>query len=78
MRLRIASNITVGAILFSVLLVASLTVVRGQERNLTTADHTMNLKTLVVATQAKSDSEIAIPPATSTEKRKNGRKRSRG
>lgn len=38
-------------------------IVHAQEGNVTT-HHPLNLKTVVVATEAKSDSEIAIPPDT--------------
>jgi hypothetical protein len=49
---------------FSILAVSSLAMVRAQE-NPTTVKHTRDLKTLVVAAETKSDSVIAIPPATS-------------
>jgi hypothetical protein len=64
MKLRIASNIIVGVLLFSTVFVSSHAMIHAQESNATTASRTLDLKTLVVATEAKSDSEIAIPPAS--------------
>jgi hypothetical protein len=52
-------------VLFSILVVSSLTVVHAQEGHPTTVNRTGDLKTLVVATETKSDSVIAIPPVTS-------------
>jgi hypothetical protein len=52
-------------LLFSILVVSSLTIVHAQDLHPTTVDRTEDLKTLVVATETKSDSVIAIPPATS-------------
>jgi hypothetical protein len=54
----------IDALLFSCLIVSSLTVVHAQEGP-ATVSRTGDLKTLVVAPQAKSDSVIAVPPATS-------------
>jgi hypothetical protein len=48
-------------VLFSMLVVSSLAIVQAQEGHSTTVD----LKTLVVATETKSDSVIAVPPVTS-------------
>jgi len=50
--------------LFSILIASSPTVSHAQE-DPTTVSHTGDLKTVVVATDAKSDSVIAVPPATS-------------
>jgi hypothetical protein len=47
------------------LIIASLAIVHAQEANPTTTNRAANLKTVVVATAAKSDSEIAVPPARS-------------
>src|ERR1700751_400908 len=52
-------------VLFSMLVVSSLAIVQAQEGHPTTVDHTVDLKTLVVATETKSDSVIAVPPVTS-------------
>ena len=49
--------------LFLISLAGFLTVVRAQETPAT--NHTGNLQTLVVATETKSDSAVAIPPITS-------------
>src|SRR5579864_8894198 len=51
-------------LLLSCLIISSLAAVHAQESP-TTASRTGDLKTLVVATEAKSDSVIAVPPATS-------------
>jgi hypothetical protein len=51
--------------LLSILAAASFAVVRAQEAQPPEAQHAAGLKTLVVATAAKADSEIAIPPITS-------------
>src|SRR5580693_6684355 len=55
----------VAGILFLMLIIASLAIVHAQEANPTTTNRAANLKTVVVATAAKSDSEIAVPPARS-------------
>ncbi len=52
-------------VLFSILVVSSLTIIHAQEGHPTTVNRTGGLKTLVVATETKSDSVIAVPPATS-------------
>jgi hypothetical protein len=52
------------ALLISILMVSSLGLARAQEGP-TPAAQTKDLKKLVVAAQAKSDSLIAIPPSTS-------------
>jgi hypothetical protein len=52
-------------ILFSTLIISSLAIVHAQEAAHVAANTTENLKTVVVAVAAKSDSEIAVPPATS-------------
>jgi hypothetical protein len=52
-------------VLFSILLVSSSALVHAQEGSPTSANRTEALKTLVVATETKSDSVIAVPPATS-------------
>ena len=51
-------------LLCSVLIVGSFSVVRAQEANPVSTDGG-NLKTVVVATEAKSDSVIVVPPAVS-------------
>ena len=51
-------------LLTSILVAGSLTVARAQEDS-ATASHTKELKTIVVAPEAKSDTVIAVPPATS-------------
>lgn len=50
--------------LFSILVVSSLTMVLAQD-NPPTVNHTGDFKTVVVAAESKSDSVIAVPPATS-------------
>ena len=52
-------------VLFSILVVGSPAIVHAQEGHPTTVNRTGDLKTLVVATETKSDSAIAVPPATS-------------
>src|ERR1700675_4727416 len=62
----------------SILVVSSLAVVHGQEAHPTPARGTGDLKTVVVVTETKSDSVIAVPPARSatfsfkSEKKKEG------
>src|SRR5467141_3375098 len=51
-------------LLFTCLIVSSLSTVHAQESP-TTVSRVRDLKTLVVATDAKSDSVILVPPATS-------------
>lgn len=51
-------------LLFSCLIVSLLSTVHAQESH-TTVSRVRDLKTLVVATDAKSDSVILVPPATS-------------
>jgi hypothetical protein len=55
----------VAIVLFSTLSLCSVTDVYAQESRPTTENLIENLKTIVVATEAKPDSEIAVPPATS-------------
>src|SRR5229473_2345628 len=64
-------------LLFSILVVSSLTTVHAQE-NPTTVNHTRDLKTLVVAAETKSDSIIAVPPATSVSMSLRGEKKTAG
>jgi len=52
------------ALLISILIVSSLALVHAQDGP-TTPTQTKDLKNLVVAAQAKSDSVIAVPPSTS-------------
>lgn len=52
-------------VLLSTLVVFLPAAVHAQDSNVITAYRPLNLKTLVVATEAKSHSEIAIPPDTS-------------
>jgi hypothetical protein len=52
-------------LLFSVLVTGSLIRAHAQEQHPATANRPKDLKTLVVATDTKSDSVIAVPPATS-------------
>jgi hypothetical protein len=62
------------SVLSSIMAVISLGVVRAQEASPTPAKGTGDLKTVVVATDTKSDSVIAVPPtrsATFTFKREN-------
>jgi hypothetical protein len=52
-------------VLLSTLAVCLPAAVYAQDSSVTTAYHPLDLKTLVVATVSKSDSEVAIPPDTS-------------
>lgn len=61
-------------LLISILVVSSLTLVHAQD-DPTTANHTRELKTLIVAAEAKSESVIAVPPATSVTFALRGEKR---
>src|SRR5258708_14478949 len=55
----------VAIVLFSTLSLCLVTNVYAQESRPTTENLIENLKTIVVAAEAKPDSEIAVPPATS-------------
>lgn len=50
-------------VLFSILVVSSLTTVHAQENP--SVGNLGDLKTVIVATEAKSNSVIAVPPVTS-------------
>jgi len=52
-------------VLFSILLLASSALAHGQEGHPTPANGLANQKTLIVATERKSDSVVAVPPITS-------------
>jgi hypothetical protein len=52
-------------ILSSMLIITSLATVHAQEAHPTLGNRIGNLRTVVVATAPSSDSEIAVPPATS-------------
>jgi hypothetical protein len=52
-------------LLFTILLVCSPTLIKAQEDHPNTTDGIADLKTLVVATETKSGSVIAMPPVTS-------------
>src|SRR5260370_29637708 len=64
-------------LLFSILVVSLPTMLHAQE-NPTTVNHTRDLKTLVVAAEDKSDSVIAVPPATSVSINLRGEKKAAG
>jgi hypothetical protein len=49
----------------TILIVVSSFYAHGQEAQHTTTGNAANKKTLVVATESKSDSIVAVPPATS-------------
>src|SRR5207244_13368898 len=52
-------------VLFSIFLLASSALAHGQEGHPTPANGLANQKTLIVATETKSDSVVAVPPITS-------------
>lgn len=52
-------------VLLSILVLASSALVHGQESHPTPANGLANQKTLIVATETKSDSVVAVPPITS-------------
>lgn len=52
-------------VLLSILVLGSSVLVHGQEGNPTAANDSTNQKTLIVATETKSDSVVPIPPVTS-------------
>jgi len=52
-------------VLFSILIISSLAAVYAQEGRPTSVNRNGDLRILVVATQTKSDSVVAVPPATS-------------
>lgn len=54
-----------GLLLFTMLLVVSSSFAYGQEVRPATTSNPANQKTLVVATESKSDSVVAVPPVTS-------------
>lgn len=55
----------VGALLLSIALLSSPVVIRAQELSPVTANHPSEMKTLVVAAEAQSNSVVAVPPITS-------------
>jgi hypothetical protein len=65
-------------VLFSILMVSSVGAVRAQEGRPRSVNRTGDLKTLVVATETKSDSVIAVPPATSVSMSLRGGKKGAG
>src|SRR5580658_9553986 len=58
-------RIPFSVILIPILAASSATMVRLQEARPTEANHIGDLKTVVVAKEAKSDAEIAVPPLRS-------------
>jgi hypothetical protein len=52
-------------VLLSILVLGSFALVHGQEGHPTPANSLANQKTLIVATETKSDSVVAVPPITS-------------
>lgn len=66
-------------VLFSIFVVSSLTMVHAQEAQPTKVSRTgEDLKTLVVGTETKSDSVIAVPPVTSVRINLSGEKKAAG
>jgi hypothetical protein len=65
-------------LLFSILVGSSPTVGQSQEEHPTTVNRTGDLKTLIVATETRSDSVIAVPPATSVSMNLRGGKKASG
>lgn len=65
-------------VMFSALCISSVAAVYAQEGHPTTGSVLENLKTIVVATEAKSDSVIAVPPATSVRVNLRGEKNPEG
>jgi hypothetical protein len=66
------------AVLLSILVASSLAIVRAQEGHPAALNRVEDLKTLVVATETKSDSVIAVPPATSVSMSLRGGKKAAG
>jgi hypothetical protein len=68
-------RIPVSVILIPILAASSATMVRLQEARPTEANHIGDLKTVVVAKEAKSDAEIAVPPLRSVSFNVSGEKK---
>ena len=63
---------------FLILIGSSLAIVRAQDGRPTSVNRTEDLKTLIVATETKSDSVIAVPPAKSVSMSLRGGKKATG